>query len=225
VLDGNGKAIASWTQWDHLFDGGSGPHKVKISPYDPERHVWVVNDSLHEIYEFSNDGTRLVATLGERGVAGDDEKHFGQPQDLAFLPDGSIVIADGLKNSRVVKLDRNRTFMKAWGTRRRHLDTWPNMPFPNSVMVTADQKQIWVVDGNTHRILAYDPAGKLLDHWGVYGSRPGEFWEMHQFSVDTDGNLYIADSFNGRSTKLRPRPGADTTRLVGQPIPLVAGRR
>jgi DNA-binding beta-propeller fold protein YncE len=262
VVDGNGKMIESWTQWDHLFEGGTGPHKVKISPYDPERHVWVVNDSVHQIYKFSNDGRQLVMTLGERSVAGDDEKHFGQPQDLAFLPDGSIVIADGLRNSRVVKLDKDGAFIKAWGTKGsadgqfsglhgidadkngriyvadrgnhriqifdadgKHLDTWPNLPFPNSVVVTADQKQVWVVDGNTHRILQYDPNGMLLYHWGVYGPRPGEFWEMHQFSVDTDGNLYIADSFNGRSTKLKPRPAADKTKLVGQPLPLAKPTR
>jgi peptidylamidoglycolate lyase len=259
VLDASGKMIESWTQWDHLFEGGSGPHKVKISPYDPERHVWILNDGLDEIYEFSNDGKQLVRTLGERGVAGEDDKHFGRPQDLAFLPDGSIVIADGLTNSRVVKLDKNGKFIKAWGTKGnadgqfsglhgidtdknghiyvadrgnhrvqvfdadgRHLDTWPNILFPNSILVPADQKEVWVLDGDTHRILEYDPSGKLLYWWGVYGHGTGEFWEMHQLSVDTEGNLYIADSFEGRVTKLRPRAGADRTKLVGQPLPLMA---
>ena len=45
VVDGTGKVIEAWNQWDSLFEGTSGPHKVKISPYDSERHVWVVNDS------------------------------------------------------------------------------------------------------------------------------------------------------------------------------------
>ena len=31
IVDGNGKLIESWTQWDSLFAGGRGPHKVKIS--------------------------------------------------------------------------------------------------------------------------------------------------------------------------------------------------
>src|SRR5438034_10185277 len=41
IVDAAGKMIESWAQWDHLFQGGRGPHKVKISPYDPERHVWI----------------------------------------------------------------------------------------------------------------------------------------------------------------------------------------
>jgi len=259
VLDASGKMVESWTAWDHLFETGTGPHKVKMSPYDPERHVWVINDSRHVIYEFSNDGKQLVRTLGETDKSAEDETHFGQPQDLAFLPDGSIVIADGLRNSRVVKLDKNGKFIKAWGTKGnadgqfsglhgidadrsgriyvadrgnhrvqvfdadgKHLDTWPNILFPNSILVSADQKQVWVLDGDTHRILEYDPNGRLLYWWGVYGVRPGEFWEMHQLSVDSEGNLYIADSFDGRSTKLRPRADADKSKLVGQPLPLMA---
>jgi hypothetical protein len=44
---------------------------------------------------------------------------------------------------------------------------------------------------------------------------------MHQLSVDVEGNLYVADSFEGRVTKLRPRAGADKATLVGQPLPLM----
>src|SRR5262245_14266146 len=90
VVDASGKVIEAWNQWDGLFEGALGPHKVKISPYDPEHHVWVINDSAQQIYEFTNDGKSLVRSLGEKGVSGDDDTHFGQPQDIAFLPDGSI---------------------------------------------------------------------------------------------------------------------------------------
>ena len=258
VVDGSGKVIDAWNQWDSLFEGSMGPHKVKISPYDPERHVWIVNDSIHQIYEFTNDGKQLVMTLGEKGVAADDEKHFGQPQDIAFLPDGSMVIADGLRNSRIVKLDKKGAFVKAWGTRGdgpgqfsgvhgietdksgriyvadrgnrriqifdadgRHLDTWPNLRFPNHILVTADEQRVWVSDGNNARILEYDRNGKLLYWWGVYGTIPGTFWEMHQFAVDSEGNLYAADSFGGRTQKFRPRADADRTKLVGAPVALM----
>ena len=45
IVDAAGKMIESWTQWDHLFEGGRGPHKVKINPHDPERHVWVIDST------------------------------------------------------------------------------------------------------------------------------------------------------------------------------------
>src|SRR5215831_4547275 len=36
TVDGNGKLVESWTQWDYLFDGTPGPHKIAINPFDPE---------------------------------------------------------------------------------------------------------------------------------------------------------------------------------------------
>jgi hypothetical protein len=44
------------------------PHSVAINPYDPQKHVWVVDDRQHAVYKFTNDGKQLVQTLGVRGV-------------------------------------------------------------------------------------------------------------------------------------------------------------
>jgi hypothetical protein len=38
VVDGNGKIIETWKQWDKLF---RRPHSIYISPYDPEKNVWI----------------------------------------------------------------------------------------------------------------------------------------------------------------------------------------
>ena len=97
--------------------GGRGPHSIHISPYDPERNVWVIDDWQQQIFVFSNDGKRLVRTFGEAGVEGNDEKHFGRPTGIAWLPDGSFFVADGYTNSRVMKFDKDGKFLTAWGTR------------------------------------------------------------------------------------------------------------
>lgn len=117
TLDANGVVRERWTQWDHLCEGssGPGPHRLRISPYDPERRVWVVNETFHTIYVFSNDGKRLLKTLGEKNVAGADKTHFGKPQDVAFLPDGRILIADGLDNHRVIILDKDANYLSEFG--------------------------------------------------------------------------------------------------------------
>ena len=122
VANAHGDILERWSQWDHLFEvGGRGPHRIKINPYDPERHVWVVDDSGQQIYEFSHDGTQLVLALGESGVGGTDDKHFGRPTDIAWLPDGTMLVSDGYANSRVVKLDRNGKYLMSWGRRERGL--------------------------------------------------------------------------------------------------------
>ena len=117
TLDANGKVKELWTQWDKLCEGssGPGPHRLRISPYDTEHKVWVVNETFNTIYVFSNDGKTLVKTLGEKNVPGKDGTHFGKPQDVAFLPDGRVLIADGLDNHRVMILDKNLNYIGEFG--------------------------------------------------------------------------------------------------------------
>ena len=117
TLDRNGNVKEQWTQWDQLCAGspGPGPHRLRISPYDPEHRVWVVNETFHTIYIFSNDGQSLLKTMGEKNVPGSDATHFAKPQDVAFLPDGRILIADGLDNHRVMILDRDMKYLGEFG--------------------------------------------------------------------------------------------------------------
>src|SRR5437667_64697 len=65
VVDRNGKQVDYWPQWDKLFDMtcGRGPHKVKMNPYDPDKHVWIIDDQLHMIYKFTYDMKQIVMSL------------------------------------------------------------------------------------------------------------------------------------------------------------------
>ncbi len=117
TLDREGRVKERWTQWDTLCEGseGPGPHRLRISPYDPARRVWVINETFHQIYIFSNDGKQLLKTLGEKLVPGNDATHFAKPQDVAFLPDGRILIADGLDNHRIMIFDRDLNYLSEFG--------------------------------------------------------------------------------------------------------------
>ena len=119
VIDSEGNLLEVWNQWDHLFEGtdGPGPHKLRMSPYDDENRLWLIDETGHIIYVFSNDGSKLEMTLGEKNIAGTDETHYSQPQDVAFLPDGKLLIADGLGNARIVVRDSDGSYIKEFGER------------------------------------------------------------------------------------------------------------
>ncbi len=262
IVDSNGKTLEIWSQWDKLFEGTNGPHKIKISPYDPQRRVWVVAETKHVVYVFSNDGKQLLQTIGEEGVTANDATHFGRPQDLDFMPDGSVLVADGLTNARIVKLDRTGKFVSSWGTpgagdgqfnavhgvaidknqrvyvadrnnkriqvfdaNGKHLANWPNIRFPNHVFVSDATQDVWVADNMTAEVLKYDVNGNRLYSWNATGALPGGFGELHQFSIDSKGNVYTADNVLGRPQKLVPKPGADPKHLIGASVKLMPKAR
>ena len=249
VVDRNGRLIEEWSQWYPRFQQH---HRVTMDPYDPEKHIWVVDRGAHQIFKFTNDGKRLVMELGVNRMPGNDETHFAQPTDIAFLPDGTFFISDGYTNTRVVKFDKTGKFLTQWGTRGtgpsqfnlphcvvvdaqrrvyvsdrgnsriqvfdengKFLDQWPSIPQPHHMMITQDQS-LWLTDGTTSRIVKYDLNGRLQTYWGVNGTAAGYMNQPHAFSVDSEGNLYIANGLNHNVEKYVPKAGAERARLVGQ---------
>jgi hypothetical protein len=257
VVDRNGKLIESWEQHNKLF---VRPHRVLVNPYDPERHVWLVDDGAHAIYKFTRDGKKLVQTIGTPMQSGNDETHFARPTDIAWLPDGTFFVSDGYVNTRVVKFDKNGKFLMTWGqkgtppneTRPSYMNTvhavvvskdrrvfisdransrvqvfdengkfleaWPKVRRPYSFLLTEDQ-HLWVADGTTQKFTKFDLTGKLLYSWGTFGAFPGGNWGVHQFSTDSEGNLYTADVHVGRPQKYRPKKGANPQHLIGRYFP------
>ena len=53
--------------------------------------------------------------------------------------------------------------------------------------------------------------------WGTMGNFPGALWGVHGMSVDSEGNLYLAEVDNGRVEKFTPKPGANPAFLVAKP--------
>jgi len=172
TLDGDGNVKERWTQWDYLCEGsdGPGPHRVRISPYDPEHRVWVVNETFSQIYVFSNDGSKLLKTLGEKNVQGKDRTHFGKPQDVAFLPDGRILIADGLDNHRVMILDRNMNYIGEFGSMGKEPGQFSGV----HAVAVGPEGRIFALDRSGNRINVFrttaDPAKvEFVEAWPSTG--------------------------------------------------------
>ena len=161
IVNREGKVVETWTQHDHLFQGGRGPHKVKISPYDPEKHVWIIDDLREQVFEFTHDGKQLVMTLGEAGVAGDDAKHFAGPTDIAWLPDGTFFVTDGYVNTRVVKFDKTGKFVKTWGGKGGGPGQFN---LPHSIDIDRNRR-LYVADRQNGRVQVFDEQGTFLDEW------------------------------------------------------------
>src|SRR5437762_771987 len=196
VVDANGNIIEDWTQWDKML---RRPHAVYISPYDPEKRVWVVDDYRHAIFIFSNDGKRLLQTIGQPNVHGADDKHFYRPTFIAWLPDGTFFVADGYANTRVVKFDRSGKYVTTWGQK----GTPPNEKragyFNNVHGIATDPqtRQVFVNDRQNHRVQVFDENGKYLREWS-FGAPPSD---IHLFIITSDRHLWAADRGTSKMLK------------------------
>jgi peptidylamidoglycolate lyase len=188
VVNANGDIVEDWTQWDKML---RRPHAIYISPYDPQKSVWIVDDYRHAIFRFSNDGKKLLQTIGEPNVPGTDDRHFYRPTFMAWLPDGTFFVADGYQNTRVVKFDKDGKYLTAWGQRGTPPEKRPGY-FNNvhGIAVDPQTRRVFVNDRNNGRVQVFDDNGKYLDEWS-FGPRPPA--DIHMFIMTSDRFLWAAD--------------------------------
>ena len=77
---------------------------------------------------------------------------------------------------------------------------------------------LWAADRGTSKMLKYDLDGNFMYSWGTWGDFPGGMWGVHGFSVDQEGNVYVAEVDNGGAQKYTPRKGANPAMLIGKPL-------
>ena len=190
VVDSEGNIVEEWTQWDDIW---YRPHDVEISPYDPEKHVWIVDADGHAVYKFTNDGSELVLTLGVPGEPGEDDNHLRRPTFLTFMDENTMYLADGYDNTRVIKYDMDGNILGQWGERgsdppnETRPGYWNNV---HGIAVDPTTRRVYVNDRDNSRVQIFDEDGNYLDEWN-FGPRPP--MDIHSFIVTSDQKLWAAD--------------------------------
>lgn len=172
--------------------------------------------------------------LYEFGSVGSGPGQFDLIHGVAVDRDNRIYVSDR-RNHRIQIFTEEGTL----------LDEWPDIWDPVAIMIDVNDF-VWILDATLNRILKYDLNGQLLDYFGTYGEasslgRPGftcaddaaiaaaglspdhtgacgGFSLPHQMSVDSEGNLYVAQFGGPWIDKYVPKPDADPSRLIGQPL-------
>ncbi len=196
VVDGDGKQSEDWSKWDSLF---ATPHYITEDPHDPTKAVWVVDRDGSVVVKFSNDGSKVLLHLGEKGVQQSDKTHFGRPSAIAFMPDGSFYVSDGYVNRRVVKFDKDGKYLMEWGG----VGSGPGQFAANGqvhAIAIDGQHRVYVGDRGNKRIQIFDENGKFLDEWdNIQG--PSDIKIMN------DGTLWVVSGVGNRLIRFDIKTG------------------
>jgi len=167
------------------------PHGIFV---DADDNVWIadavgyapVPEGIgHTVMKFSPDG-ELLMRLGKEGVAGDGTDVFNKPSDILVAPNGNIFVADGhdgTGNNRIIKFDRDGSFLMQWGTAG---DGKGELSDPHALAMDS-QGRLFVGDRANSRIQIFTQDGEHLETWTQFGRPSGLF-------IDRNDVLYSADS-------------------------------
>ena len=170
-----GELIKSWGAGRHIM-----PHGLTI---DREGNVWLTDVGLHQVFKCSPDG-RVLLTLGEAQVAGNDEKHFNQPTDVAVATDGTFFVSDGYGNSRVLHFASDGTLIKTWGTKGAGPGEFD---LPHSITIDGTGR-VLVADRSNARVQVFDQTGRYLTQW-----RSPELGRPYALAAARAGRYVVAD--------------------------------
>ncbi len=174
-------------------------HAVRV---DTEDNIWVVDEGTNMVIKFNPAG-RVMMVLGRRPEAVEgmvvtagrpqlpDEKYlFRRPTDVAFGPDGSIFVADGYNNHRIVKYDKDGRYLKQIGTNLPVKDRgMGGFNLPHGMSADA-QGNVYVGDRTNNRVVVLD---KELN-WKTTYDNIGSSWTTcvslgpHQYLFSTNSN-------------------------------------
>src|ERR1039457_3357422 len=134
-FDENLKFVNLWGPGNYA---ASFAHSVRVDKYD---NVWMLDEGSGMIVKFDPNGV-VKMTLGRKLEA----------TDLTWDAQDNIYVSDGYDNSRIVKIAKDGTWVKAVGT----YGSGPNQ-FNTPHGIAADaQGNIYVADRGNDRIQVYD---------------------------------------------------------------------
>lgn len=171
----------------------------------------VADSGHHSLAELAEDGETLLRRIGsgERGLVDGPagQARFSEPQGLALLPDGDVIVADTVNHAlRRVDLGTGQVSTVA-GTGRQW---WQNSPTTGPARevdlsspwdVAWFDGQVWIAMAGTHQLWTYDPATETVavaagtTNEGLVDGPAAEAWFAQPSGLAaTEDRLWVADS-------------------------------
>jgi DNA-binding beta-propeller fold protein YncE len=175
-----------------------GAHEVRV---DPEGNVWAV-DAPGQIITKMNGSGHTLMQLGAKDKRGKSHSEFYLPTDIAFAPNGELIVTDGYGNDRLVRFSKDGKYLGEFGMRGNGPGQFQ---LPHNVVVDA-KGQIYISDRDNQRIEIFDSSGKYLRQWEHVGGQSSLIMTADQH-IWTGATLRDLD---GKPVERLPGNGSDT---------------
>lgn len=181
-----------WARLRNLIVGR--PNSRMISPYGVSMTAedeLLVADTAQGLVHM------LSLTTGRHATVDGGEKYpLVTPVGVASVPDGRFFVTDST-TGWVVAFSPSGTPQGAFGSPEE-------LGRPTGIAYDPLRDRLLVVDTVGGRLLAYGLDGQLLAVSGERGGGPGQFNYPTNVAVDSDGTIFVMDSFNFRVQILSP---------------------
>jgi predicted membrane-bound mannosyltransferase/sugar lactone lactonase YvrE len=191
---------------------GAGPGEL-LAPRDmtvaPDGTIFVLDSGNQRVQAFAPDGT-LLSEFGGPGSGPGEFSADGQgPWGIAA--DEEFVYVADTWNHRVEKFTHDGDFVASFGQPgdiSQAVDQGLGLFFGPRDIVLLDDGRMLVTDTGNHRVQILDRDGNFLGQIGgqngMSGANLGFFYEPVGVTVDPNGFVYVADTWNGRVQQFTP---------------------
>ena len=167
------------------------PHSITV---DGENNIWLTDTNLHQVFKFSDEG-RLLLSIGNKAIRGNDDTHFGAPSDVTVAPDSSFYVSDGYDNSRVVHFSAHGAFVNDWGIKGTNPGQFV---LPHGIALDSKDR-VYVADRENQRLQVFDKFGAFVLVW----PKRGKMGRVTDVVITPSDHIHVAISVSDRGSEVR----------------------
>jgi hypothetical protein len=219
-FDQDGALVSSWGGPGAGYEWPQLEHGIYV---DDQDNVWLGGggDKDAQILKFTRQGTFLMQ-IGHQGQGrgSNDTANLGAAASMIVdAAANELYVADGYVNHRVIVFDaQTGAYKRHWGAYGKKPDDnyFKDGTFVDEMFIaknTFGSGSVWdlgfsidpqqtfviVIDGTNQQVYVLNRKTlQVVDTFGGAGHWAGQFYGAHNLAVDSKGNLFITETYEGK---------------------------
>lgn len=189
----DGQPIKEWGHFGQADtpDAFYGPRSVAV---DSQGRVFVADTGNKRIVVFDSNGN-FITQFGSQGL---EPGQFDEPVGVAVDSDGRVYVADTW-NQRIQTFLPTSDGTSYLPDQQWEVFGWAGQSLDNKPFIAVDaQKNVFITDPESYRVMEFSGNGDLLRVWGDYGTTESTFTLPDGIAVDPQGRVWVTDAGSQR---------------------------